>query len=58
MGYIITDKCDACGDCAPECPVECIAEGNPKYVINNDECTDCGACAEVCPNDAIEETDD
>ena len=57
MPYLITEKCDACGDCAPECPVECIAEGSPKYVINQEECTDCGACAEVCPNDAITEVD-
>ncbi len=58
MPYIITDKCDACGDCLEECPVECIAEGDPKFIIDQDECTDCGACAEVCPNDAIDEIDE
>jgi len=38
MVYQITDKCDACGDCMAECPVECISEGTPRYVINADEC--------------------
>lgn len=56
MPYKITDKCDACGDCLDECPVECIAEGTP-YVIDQEECTDCGACMDVCPNDAIIEED-
>jgi len=57
MPYEITDKCDACGDCADECPVECIVKGEPKYTITQDECTDCGACMDACPNDAIIEKD-
>jgi len=35
MVYVITDKCDACGDCAPECPVECISEGTKKFTIKS-----------------------
>jgi NAD-dependent dihydropyrimidine dehydrogenase PreA subunit len=54
MAYKITDKCIACGQCAPECPVDAISEGDP-YVIDADTCIDCGACANVCPADAIEE---
>ena len=53
MVYFITDVCIACGECAAECPVECISEGDPVWVIDADECTDCGACTEVCPSDAI-----
>lgn len=53
MVYRIIDECISCGECAPECPVECISEGDPIWVINPDECTDCGACAEVCPSEAI-----
>lgn len=52
MAYIITDDCVACGACKPECPVEAISEGDPKYVIDPAKCTDCGACANVCPSDA------
>ena len=52
MAYIINDNCIACGVCVSECPVDCIAEGDPKYVIDKDTCIDCGACAGVCPVDA------
>jgi ferredoxin len=51
MAYTITDECIACGACAPECPVQCISEGD-IYVIDAEACTDCGNCAEVCPSDA------
>ena len=52
MAYIITEECINCGACAGECPVECISEGDERYVIGSDECIECGACAEVCPVDA------
>ncbi len=48
MAYFIHDNCTACDACRPECPTECISEGNP-YVIDQDECIDCGMCADVCP---------
>ena len=57
MPHVISDACNMCGTCMDECPVECISEGDPKYIIDKDECTDCGACADVCPEDAIEEVD-
>lgn len=53
MAHVINDDCISCGACQPECPVECISEGETKYEINADECIDCGACAAVCPVDAI-----
>ena len=49
MAYKITDDCISCGDCAAECPVEAIAEGDGKYEINPDVCIECGACAATCP---------
>ena len=49
MAYKISDECIACGACAEACPVECISEGDGKYVINADECLSCGSCAEACP---------
>lgn len=52
MARRITDECIACGACAEECPVDCIAEGD-IYVIDEEACIDCGACEEVCPVDAI-----
>ena len=52
MAYIINDARISCGACADECPVECISEGDERYVINADECVECGSCSEVCPVDA------
>lgn len=53
MAYKITDECISCGSCAPECPVEAIAEGDEIYVIDEETCIDCGACVDSCPVDAI-----
>lgn len=55
MAYKITDECIDCGSCAAQCPVDAIAEGDGKFVINPDECISCGACAGQCPVDAIVE---
>lgn len=52
MAHVINDTCVACGACIPECPVDCIKEGD-IYVIDKEACIDCGACAAVCPSDAI-----
>ena len=50
----ITDSCIACGTCAANCPVQCIAEGD-IYSIDPDQCIDCGLCEENCPVQAIVE---
>jgi MinD superfamily P-loop ATPase len=52
MPHVINNSCVACGACKPECPVDCIAEGD-IFVIDAGACIDCGACAAVCPSDAI-----
>ena len=52
MAYKITDKCISCGACAENCPVECISQGDDKYVIDTDACIGCGTCAGVCPVEA------
>ena len=55
MAYVISDECIMCGACAGECPVNAIAEGDGKYVIDADTCIECGACAGVCPVGAPQE---
>ncbi|MBP3649497.1 MAG: 4Fe-4S dicluster domain-containing protein, partial [Clostridia bacterium] len=35
--------------CQAECPVDAIAEGDGKFVIDADKCIECGACAGACP---------
>lgn len=49
MAYKITESCISCGACAAECPVECIHQGEERYVIDKDVCISCGTCAGVCP---------
>ena len=52
MAYFINDDCISCGACVAECPVDCISEGDGKYVIDGSQCIDCGSCSAVCPVDA------
>ena len=52
-GYVITNKCIACGKCATVCPQHCIEVGTP-YKIEQNNCLHCGNCFENCPTDAIE----
>ena len=49
MAYKITDDCVSCGACVEACPVNAIAEGDGKYVINAELCVECGACEGACP---------
>jgi len=55
MAWKINDACTSCGLCVSECPVDCISEGDPIYVIDEDVCISCGVCAGVCPVDACVE---
>ncbi len=55
MAKFINDECLSCGACAGVCPVECISEGDSKYVVDADACIDCGACVDECPVGAIVE---
>ena len=52
-GYIITEKCIACGKCAKVCPQSCIEKDKP-YRINHTHCLHCGNCFENCPVQAVE----
>lgn len=52
LAYFINEDCISCGACADECPVNCIAEGEEKYMIDASQCIECGACADVCPVNA------
>ncbi|MHC4884185.1 MAG: DUF362 domain-containing protein [Planctomycetota bacterium] len=53
MAHVISDACSGCGSCVEVCPVDAIAEGTDKYVIDADACVDCGACVDECPVEAI-----
>jgi ferredoxin len=58
MAYKITQDCNSCGACEPECPNTAITQGDDIFVIATDKCTECVGfnaapqCAAVCPVDA------
>ncbi len=48
--YILPDKCEGCGICLKNCPVEAISGGKRMiHIINQDKCSKCGTCLSVCP---------
>lgn len=51
-GYLITDKCIGCGNCAQNCPQRCIEKGSP-FIIRQNNCLHCGSCYEKCPVKAV-----
>jgi ferredoxin len=42
------ERCDSCGTCVKQCPVNAIPKDNP-FVTNNDLCIQCGRCIVLCP---------
>ena len=47
---IDAEKCQGCGACARNCPLEAIYEAEEKvYAIDRSKCIKCGVCIAVCP---------
>lgn len=48
--YIDPEKCQACGICRRNCPVEAISGAKDQiHVIDQEKCIRCGTCYNVCP---------
>jgi len=50
------EKCIACENCIPYCPMSAIIRREDKVEVDYDECVECNICthADVCPTDALE----
>jgi len=51
------EKCNACGLCVKDCPLECIGLVEKKAVIGPD-CVRCRTCVRVCPRQAVQEIEE
>jgi 6-hydroxynicotinate reductase len=54
---IVPEKCNACGLCVKDCPIECISLVDKKAVIGPD-CVRCRTCVRVCPRQAVNEIEE
>lgn len=50
------EKCTACGECVPSCPLGAIVVGGDREsraIVDSEICGDCGVCIDICPASAI-----
>ncbi|MBA4395236.1 MAG: 6-hydroxynicotinate reductase, partial [Desulfobacca sp.] len=51
------EKCNACGLCVKDCPIECI-HLQEKLAVIGPECVRCRTCVRVCPCQAVQEIEE
>jgi heterodisulfide reductase subunit A len=54
--YILSEKCNSCGECIKYCPSKAIESTSKGVVIHSISCTGCGICIPKCPTEAIDLT--
>lgn len=47
------EKCNSCGICIENCPINIIKKEGNTIVIDNSRCIHCITCVAVCPTGAI-----
>lgn len=54
MVRIDLERCDGCGDCVEQCPMDVFRMLDGKsQAVNEEECIECFLCETVCPKFAI-----
>lgn len=53
MPWVDKNKCNGCGLCVANCPVNAILIKNGKAEINMNKCIRCGNCHNICPKQAV-----
>ncbi len=56
--FVDDDKCNRCGVCIPNCPVDAISSVRDRIIVDPQRCDGCGACFKVCPETAFRLSDD
>jgi heterodisulfide reductase subunit A len=58
IAYVISEKCNGCGECIKICPAQAIKEMPSTFrvrvEIDQMSCTGCGICVPICPKEAID----
>ncbi len=58
VAYVISEKCNGCGECIKICPAQAIKEmpstSKVRVEIDQMSCTGCGICVPKCPKEAID----
>ena len=54
MVKIDLERCDGCGKCVEECPMDVFQmASNKAQAVNEEDCMTCYLCETVCPKFAI-----
>ncbi len=53
MPWVDDTRCNGCGVCVEECPVDAIGMHEEKAKIDMDGCIRCALCHDICPQEAV-----
>ncbi len=58
VAYVLSEKCNGCGECIKICPAQAIKEVPSTFRVRVEidpmSCTGCGICVPKCPKEAID----